>query len=64
MLLMVDFEKAFDSLEWDYLRYILEATNFGADFLQWFAVLYSNCNRCVLNNGFFSSFFKIVRLSR
>ena len=58
MLLMVDFEKAFDSLEWDYLRYILEATNFGADFLKWFTVLYSNCNSCVINNGFFRLFSK------
>ena len=64
MLLMVDFEKAFDSLEWDYLRYILEATNFGADFLQWFTVLYSNCNSCVINNVFFHLFFKIGRSCR
>ena len=59
---MVDFEKAFDSLEWDYLRYTLEATNFGADFLQWFTVLYLNCNSCIINYVVFLSFFKIGRL--
>ena len=32
MLLLIDFEKAFDSLEWDYLQFVLEAYNVGSDF--------------------------------
>ena len=33
LLLLVDFEKAFDSIEWSYMRKVLEAYNFGADLL-------------------------------
>ena len=31
MLLLIDFEKAFDSLEWDYLETVLREYNFGPD---------------------------------
>ena len=33
MLLFIDFEKAFDSLEWDFLLMVLKAYNFGLDFV-------------------------------
>ena len=32
MTLLIDFEKAFDSLEWDYLESVLKVYNFGEDF--------------------------------
>jgi len=32
LLLFIDFEKAFDSLEWDFLEKCLEKFNFGPDF--------------------------------
>ena len=41
MLLLLDFEKAFDSIEWDYLNNVLESFGFGQQFIQWFNVLYS-----------------------
>ena len=53
MLLLIDFEKAFDSLEWDFLLMVLKAYNFGFDFVSWFSLLYANSNSCVINNGFF-----------
>ena len=58
MLLMVDFEKAFDLLEWDYLKLVLEAANFGDDVLQWPIILYSECKSCVS----FLLFLKLVCL--
>ena len=33
LLIFVDFQKAFDSLEWDFLVSCLEAFNFGRDFI-------------------------------
>ena len=64
MLLLIDFEKAFDSLEWDYLGSVLKAYNFGKDFRKWFTILYKNSSSCVINNGFFTEFFKIERSCR
>ena len=64
MLLLIDFEKAFDSLEWDYLKLILTAYNFGPEFISGFSTLYANSNSCVINNGFFTNFFDISRSCR
>ena len=67
MLLLIDFEKAFDSLEWDYLESVLKVYNFGNDFRTWFSILYKNSSSCVINNGFFTDFFyyrKIVQTGR
>ena len=35
LLLFLDFEKAFGSLEWDFLEKCLEKFNFGPDFRRW-----------------------------
>ena len=34
-LLLIDFEKAFDSLEWYFLKKCLELFNFGPDHIRW-----------------------------
>ena len=39
MTLLIDFEKAFDSLEWDYLESVLKVYNFGEEFGTWFSIL-------------------------
>ena len=64
MILLIDFEKAFDSLEWGYLRQVLKAYNFGNDFNSWITVLYRNSCNSVINNGVFSQFFSISRSCR
>ena len=61
VLLLIDFEKAFDSIDHTYIKKILHSYNFGDDFHKWFDVIYSDINSCVINNGHFSSFFKISR---
>ena len=33
--LFVDFEKAFDFLEWNFIVKFLEKFNFGQDFIKW-----------------------------
>ena len=64
ILLLIDFEKAFDSLEWDYLETVLREYNFGPDFMKWFSIIYKNSCSCVINNGFFTEFFRIGRSCR
>ena len=57
----LDFEKAFDSLEWDVLRKALQALNLGENFRTWTKVMYKNISSCVINNGFSSPFFTLQR---
>ena len=57
----VDFRKAFDTIEWNYLKKALTLFNFGPDFLQWFKTVYSNISSCILNNGHASHFFSLTR---
>ena len=41
VLLFLDFEKAFDSVEWNFLLKTLEKFNFGSDFINWIKILYN-----------------------
>ena len=61
LILLIDFEKAFDSLEWGYIFKVLKAYNFGKDFIKWIKVLYNDPCSCVINNGFFSQQFLLER---
>jgi hypothetical protein len=36
LLLLVDFEKAFDSIEWKFLQIALNSFNFGPSICKWF----------------------------
>ena len=60
-IVLVDFEKAFDSIEWAFLFKCLKAYNFGSNFINWINVIYNNVLSCVGNNGFYSSYFKLTR---
>lgn len=60
-ILLIDFEKAFDKLEWGFIYSCLRYFNFKDSFIQWISTLYSNATACVCNNGFSSSFFNISR---
>ena len=54
LLLFIDFQKAFDSLEWEFL---IESLNFRLDFLQLVKTFYNSIQSCVINNGISSNFF-------
>ena len=56
-----DFEKAFDSINHDYLFKSLKHFNFSEDFIKLIKLFYSNARSCVTNNGFLSPFFSIQR---
>ena len=61
LLLFIDFEKAFDSLEWDFLNKCLELFNFGPDFIRWVNTFYKNVKSCIINNGLCSHYFNVER---
>ena len=51
LLLFIDFEKAFDSLEWDYQNHCLQLSNIGPDLIRWVNTFYTNIYSCIINNG-------------
>ena len=57
----LDFEKAFDSIEWNFIHRCLETFNFGLDLRQWIKVFYTDISSCVLNNGYASKHFHLER---
>ena len=48
----IDFEKAFDSLNFSFLLRVLHAFLNAPSFIQWVRVLYNKVSSCVMNNGF------------
>ena len=61
LMIFIDFQKAFDSLEWDFLLSCLEAFNFGPDFICWVRTFYKNIESCVRNNGNTLDYFTLAR---
>ena len=59
VLLTVDFERAFDSLNHTFLLKVLKKYNFRINFLQRIKTFYTNVSSCVLNNGFTTDLFPI-----
>ena len=64
MMLLVDFEKAFDSLEWDFLYKALDKFNFGNSFIRWVKTLYTNISSCIINQGITTQYFELKRGTR
>ena len=58
---LLDFEKAFNSIEWNYLQKCLKVFKFGPQLRQWIKVFYNDISSCVLNNGFQSKHFTLPR---
>ena len=59
--IFLDFKKAFDFIEWNYLLQTLQFFNFGHDIQNWIKIFYNNVTSCVLNNGHASTFFSLQR---
>lgn len=51
MLLSLDFEKAYDSVRWSFLRRCLEHYGFGPVSLRWIEVLLADAVASILVNG-------------
>jgi len=61
LIMLIDFEKAFDSVEWEYISKVLDSYGFGEDFKKWYQILYKDSQSCVINGGHFSPFFNLKR---
>ena len=61
LLLFLDFEKAFDTIEWSFIRDTLKYFGFGTRIIKWMNLFYGCPESCILNNGWASDFFGIRR---
>lgn len=61
LLLLVDFEKAFDSVSWEFIQKVLSIFNFKDSIKCWIQTLYNNAESAVTQNGFISERFKLER---
>ena len=61
LMIFIDFRKAFDTLEWNFLFNCLDAFNFGPEFKRWIKTFYKNIQSCVINNGLSSEYFNLSR---
>jgi len=61
LLLCLDFEKAFDSLDWGFMNKVLVAFGFGPDICKWIFTFYKDIKSSVLVNGQASDWFTVKR---
>ena len=61
ILLFVDFEKAFDTIEWSFISKTLEVFKFGCNFKKMFSVIYNNVQSSVMNGGRMTNYFEVTR---
>ena len=61
LLLLIDYEKAFESVDWTFINKTLRFLNFGNEIVQWINLFYKNINSCVIVNGKISEWFNNTR---
>jgi hypothetical protein len=61
LILKLDLQKAFDCVNWDFLRLILIQVGFGTQLTNWILECVSSVSLVVLVNGEATNFFKIGR---
>ena len=61
MAIFIDFKKAFDSVDWEFLAKVLETFSFGPQIRNWIRTFYTDITSCVINNGHASEFFSLQR---
>ena len=59
--LFIDFEIAFDTLEWPFLEKTLKYYNFGDSLILWIKLFYTDISSSIQNNGWSSDFFNLSR---
>ena len=61
MLIFIDFETAFDCIEWEFIIKTLEYFNFNDRIINWVKILYKDSSTFIQNNGWTSDNFKLGR---
>ena len=64
ILFFIDFEKACDTLEWNFIVRTLRYYNFGISLITWVKLFYTDISSCIQNNGWSSDFFNLTRGGR
>ena len=64
LLLMIDFEKVFDSVAFSFIEKCITAFNFGNDVKKWIMTFYANVRSCVLVNSMYTLWFDVKRGTR
>ena len=61
MILSIDFEKAFDTVSWKFIKRVLQYFNFGPSIISWINIFQKGSESCIIQNGFMSDFFNLKR---
>ena len=61
LLAAIDFQKAFDSINHDFMFKALSILNFGPSLTRWIQTFYKNISSTVMNNGYTTAPFKVLR---
>jgi hypothetical protein len=61
IIAFLDFEKAFDTIQWNVIYDALRDFNVGECFISWVRTIYNQSEACVTNNGYSSPFFTLER---
>ena len=60
-MVAIDFEKAFDSVKWNFLYKTLTSFGFGPSVVKWVKTYYCDIKSCIMNND---SLMVILRLKK
>ena len=63
-LVTVDIEKAFNSLDHEFLLVVLNKFGFGNYFIDWIKIFSTNQESCVINGGSTTSYFRLEKGAR
>ena len=61
IIMALDFENAFNTVEHQFIYRVLRKFNFGDDFIDWVKLLYNGTELAIINNGFTSDWFTPMR---
>jgi hypothetical protein len=58
ILLNIDFAKAFDTINWNFIYNAMEKMGYPEKLIKWVKALYEGIETCIINNGYSSEFFR------
>ena len=61
LLMLIDFEKAFDTISWDFVFQTLSFFNFGSSIKNGIKCFYKNISSCIIQNDITSMYFNPQR---